>query len=153
MLGYPAAPSKYKSFQMFLSGRDLARLGLLMNNGGVWDGRQLIPAAWIKESTALSVKSAVISNLPAIGYGYMWWKPSVIRGSPEWVNSFLAVGNWGQCILGLPAIDTVIVHRRAVTDEFAIANNMGKADVQPAGGRFTFVDFLDIADMILRART
>src|SRR4051794_9372081 len=30
MLGYPAAPSRYKSYQMWLSTRDMARLGLLM---------------------------------------------------------------------------------------------------------------------------
>jgi hypothetical protein len=38
------------------------------------------------------------------------------RGGTEWIDSYLANGNFGQFILGLPAIDMVIVHRRAVTE-------------------------------------
>lgn len=83
----------------------------------------------------------------------MWWKPSDGRKGPEWADSYLAYGKWGQFILGLPAIDTVIVHQRAVTDEFNIAFNIGLTTVTPAGGEFTDNDFLSIADAILAART
>jgi CubicO group peptidase (beta-lactamase class C family) len=87
-----------------------------------------------------------------MGYGYLWWKPSETRSGPEWVGSWLAYGNYGQFILGLPAMETVIVHRRAVTDEFAIARNMGKTQASPAGGPFEAVAFLAIADMVVAAR-
>jgi CubicO group peptidase (beta-lactamase class C family) len=154
MLGYPTAPSRYRSYQMWLSARDMARLGLLMVNGGVWSGRQVIPASWVKESTALHVKSAALSNMTGVmGYAYMWWKPTVSKRQPEWTDSYLAVGNHGQFILGLPAIDTVVVHKRAVPDQFAIAINTGRTKAQPVGGPFTYVDFLALADMILAART
>jgi CubicO group peptidase (beta-lactamase class C family) len=63
MLGYPGAPSRYKSYQMWLSTRDMARLGLLMVNGGVWSGHQIVPSSWVEESTALHVKSAALSNI------------------------------------------------------------------------------------------
>ena len=151
MLGFETNPSRYKAYHMFLSGRDMARLGVAMVNGGVWNGRQIIPAAWVKESTALNRKAADMGNRRGgLGYGYLWWKPSEGRSGPEWVDSFLANGNFGQHVLGLPAIDTVIVHRRAVTDEFAIARNLGKTEASPAGGN---VDFLSIADMVVAART
>jgi hypothetical protein len=68
------------------------------------------------------------------------------------VDSYLAAGNFGQFILGLPAIETVIVHRRALTDEFAIARNLGKAQNPPAGGSLEADDFLAIADMVVAAR-
>ena len=42
----------------------------------------------------------------------------------------MASGQFGQFVLVLPAIDTVIVHRRAVTDEYAVARNLGKTDVR-----------------------
>jgi CubicO group peptidase (beta-lactamase class C family) len=87
-----------------------------------------------------------------MGYGYMWWIPTVSRKAPEWSDSFLAVGNHGQFLLGLPAIDTVVVHRRALPDEFAIAINTGKTKTQPAGGPMTYVDMLAIADLVLAAR-
>jgi CubicO group peptidase (beta-lactamase class C family) len=153
MLGYPTEPSRYKSYQMFLSSRDMARLGVLMANAGFWKGRQLIPSSWIKESTGLRVKAADMANgNGALGYAYMWWKPSESRKGAEWADSYLAYGNYGQFILVLPAIDTVIVHKRAITDEFAIALNTGKTQATPAGGPFTAVDFLQIADAIVAAQ-
>jgi len=153
MLGYPSAPSRFKSYQMWLSTRDMARLGLLMVNGGAWNGSQVIPASWVKESTTLHVKSAALSNMTGVmGYAYMWWKPTVSRQQREWSDSYLAVGNHGQFILGLPAIDTVIVHKRALPDEFAIAINTGRTKTQPIGGPFSYVDFLGLADIVMAAR-
>ncbi len=153
MVGYHTNPSRYKSYQMFLSPRDLARLGLLMVNGGVWNGRQIIPAEWVLESTTLHWRAADMhSRRGQTGYAYMWWKPSEGRRGPEWADSYLAYGKWGQMVLGLPAIDTVIVHQRAVTDEFAIAYYLGATAMAPAGGEFTDNDFLALADIILAAR-
>ena len=149
MLGYRSEPSRYKAYHMFLSGRDMARLGVVMLQGGSWNGRQVIPAAWVKESTTVHVRAADMAGRAGSGYGYLWWKPSEGRKGSEWAGSFLANGAFGQHILGLPAIDTVIVHRRAVTDEFAIARNLGTTDARPAGGE---VDFLAIADMIVAGR-
>ena len=152
MLGYPGAPSRYKSYQMWLSARDMARLGLLMVNGGVWNNREIVPSSWVKDSTALHVKSAALSNMSGVmGYAYMWWKPTVSKQQPEWADSYLAVGNHGQFILGLPAIETVVVHKRALPDEFAIAINTGRTKSQPSGGPLTYVDLLALADIIVGA--
>ena len=145
MLGYESNPSRYKAYHMFLSGRDMARLGVVMANGGKWNGQQVIPADWVKTSTALHFP------LPDLGYGYLWWKPSQGRKGPAWANSFLANGHYGQFILVLPAIDTVIVHRRAVPDELAIARNLGRTEGVPAGGSVPVSDFLAMADKVVAA--
>ena len=82
-------------------------------------------------------------------------KQVAVRGGPSFFttrDSFLANGNFGQFILGLPAVDMVMVHRRAVTDQFAIARNLGKTDASPAGVAFGADDFLAIADMVLATR-
>ena len=148
MLGYDRPDqSKYKAYHMFLSGRDMARLGLVMLNGGRWNGQQLIPADWIVESTKHHVKAADTGGL---GYGYLWWLPSDVRTGREWANSYEANGNYGQYILVMPEIDTVIVHRRAVTDEFAIARNEGRTNAAPAP--VTNDAFLKVADAIVAAR-
>mgnify|MGYP001793562414 CR=1 FL=1 len=47
-----------------------------------------------------------------------------------------------------PEIDTIIVHRPALTHEFAIARNLRKTGASPAGGEFTVA----IADMVVGAR-
>jgi hypothetical protein len=58
---------------------------------------------------------------------------------------------FGQFILVLPAIDTVIVRRRAVADEYAIARNLGKTTFEPT--RVLAPDFLKLADGIVAARS
>ena len=50
----------------------------------------------------------------------------------------------------LPAIDTVIVHRRAVTDEYAVQRNLGKTKFEPT--RVLNPDFLKLADMVVAAK-
>ena len=45
--------------------RDFARIGQLMLQGGVWDGRQVVPAAWVRASVE------PVPQNP--GYGRLWW--------------------------------------------------------------------------------
>jgi CubicO group peptidase (beta-lactamase class C family) len=85
-----------------------------------------------------------------LGYGYLWWLPEARSSTQDWARSFLAAGNYGQFILGLPQIDTVIVHRVAVTDEFAVARNLGK-DISSLKG-VSPDEFLKIVDVVLSAR-
>ena len=49
-----------------LTTRDYARMGQMVAQGGRWQGRQIVPEAWITESTAPSAPGGV-------GYGYQWW--------------------------------------------------------------------------------
>jgi CubicO group peptidase (beta-lactamase class C family) len=151
MLGFPEQ-SRHLAYHLFLSGRDMARIGLVMLHKGRWNGRQVVPSAWVAESTRLHVPAAELHgpyrNGP-LGYAYLWWVPET-RKAPEWAGSFMANGNYGQFILVLPALDTVIVHRRAVTDEFAVGRNMGTDKSSPAG--VTSGQFLPIADAIVAAR-
>lgn len=50
---------------MFISAHDLARMGLLGLNNGVWDGRRILSDAWIN--------LAKTPTGPNPGYGYMNW--------------------------------------------------------------------------------
>ena len=87
----------------------MARFGLLFLRGGKWNEEQIIPAAWVKESTT-AWSDAGTSG----GYGYLWWiaKSGVHFGGvtlPE--GSYSARGAGGHYILVIPALDLVIVHR------------------------------------------
>jgi CubicO group peptidase (beta-lactamase class C family) len=148
MMGYENQ-SRYLAYHLFLSARDMARLGLLMARGGSWNGQQLVPADWVTESTK-ERWTAAATGRGELGYAYLWWILET-RTGPEWAGSFMASGQFGQYILVLPAIDTVIVHRRAVTDEFAIARNLGKTQFYPQS--VTPGEFLKVADIIVAART
>ncbi|MGE7468224.1 serine hydrolase domain-containing protein [Bosea sp. NPDC003192] len=67
---YALSPvSIHPAYPFRLSARDLARFGVLYTNGGSWNGRQLVPAAWVRESTA----PHAATDRPTRGYAYMWW--------------------------------------------------------------------------------
>lgn len=84
--------------------RDYARLGLLLANDGNWRGRQIIPAAWIKEATEVQadhLKPGVATQY--LGYGYQTWI------WPGERRTFALLGVRGQTILVDPATRTVLV--------------------------------------------
>jgi CubicO group peptidase (beta-lactamase class C family) len=146
--------SRYPAYHFFLSARDMARLGLVMVRQGRWLGRKVVPQAWVQESTSVKVSSSGLTGSfkgRRLGYGYLWWLPEARSTTEDWARSFLAAGNYGQFILGLPEIDTVIVHRVAVTDTFAVARNLGTDRSSHKG--VSAVEFLKIADAVLSART
>jgi CubicO group peptidase (beta-lactamase class C family) len=152
MLGDPKY-SQFLAYHFFLSARDMARLGLLMVRQGNWAGTQVVASDWVAESTALKVKVEDLHGAPSkgtLGYADLWWIPQPDKGGrsgPEWKGAFLANGNYGQFILGLPALDMVIVHRRAVSDKFAIDRNLGLDNSSPPG--VSAEQFMTLADGIV----
>lgn len=50
-----------------LTPMDMAKIGQLYLQGGIWKGRQIIPVGWISESTKEH------SSWDKLSYGYMWW--------------------------------------------------------------------------------
>jgi CubicO group peptidase (beta-lactamase class C family) len=77
--------------------RDLAGVGELMLRGGVWEGREVVPADWIKRSTTSVVQINEIGD-----YGYHWY---IGRRRPFWA----AVGNGGQRLFVSPELDLIVV--------------------------------------------
>jgi CubicO group peptidase (beta-lactamase class C family) len=72
-----------------MSTRDYARFGQLMLQRGRWGAEQVVPAAWVDESTRASAPTAGTGT----DYGYQWWVPrDAVPGE------FLARGVYGQYI-------------------------------------------------------
>jgi Cu-Zn family superoxide dismutase len=94
------------AFGLMLTARDAAKLGFLYLNDGNWDGRQLVPAAWVATSTTLHSSGTSPSgiNLGLAGYGYLWWVTNV-AGFP----AFFALGYGSQVIYVVPGLDLVVV--------------------------------------------
>ena len=118
-----------------------------MAAGGQWEGRQRIPGEWVRESVATHVRREDMAAATGFGncdYGYLWWLPR--ETGPQWEGAFLAAGNYGQFLLVLPAIGSVIVHRRVVSDSFAIARNtrIAAASTGPPAP-VTHAGFMDLA--------
>lgn len=98
----PAAP-RFPAYNLFMSARDLARFGQLFLDAGRHRGRQLVPAAWVAESTRSYSDTGRTGLLG--GYGYMWW---VARGGEAPPGTYTAAGNGGRYIVILPELRTVV---------------------------------------------
>lgn len=83
--------------------RDMMKFGLLYLNNGQWNGQQLVPTSWVKESTTPHIKPT-----PTLGYGYFWWTRD-FRWKEKTVSSFFAWGYGGQYIIVIPELQLNIV--------------------------------------------
>ena len=95
------------SSQVWTTARDLARLGLLHLNDGVWQGERILPAGWA-EFVATPAPSQPAA--PRFGYGAHWWLLN--ERFPEVPNdAYTAAGNRGQYLLIIPSENLLIVRR------------------------------------------
>jgi CubicO group peptidase (beta-lactamase class C family) len=88
---------------LYLSAHDLAKIGQLFLKGGMWEGKEVVSSAWIKDSVAQHV--AVPGG--DWKYGYQWWLQP-IGSSPEDI-AWAARGFGGQQLFVLPEYDIVAV--------------------------------------------
>lgn len=89
---------------------DIAKFGQLYLQKGVWNGKQLLPAAWVAEATSAQVQSAggkkkAEENDWLQGYGYQFWRCRH--------NAYRGDGAMGQYCIVLPDQDAVV----AITSE------------------------------------
>lgn len=132
---YSGEASRHNAYPFEMSTRDMARFGLLYLNDGNWEGHQIIPASWVKESTT-SYSDAGASG----GYGYLWWISvdgqhfSGVEDVPE--GTYTARGYRGHVLAVIPKYDLVVVHR---------------VDTFVPGTRVPYSDFGKILMLILDA--
>jgi CubicO group peptidase (beta-lactamase class C family) len=102
-------------FGLRIRTEDIARFGQMLLQKGEWQGRQLVPAAWIAAATARQVSNG--SN-PASdweqGYGYQFWRcrHGVYRGD----------GAYGQFCVVMPEQDTVVAITSGTRDLQGVLN-------------------------------
>jgi len=88
---------------LYLSARDLARIGQLFLKGGMLEGKDIVSSAWIKDSVSPHI---------SVGegdwkYGYLWWLEP-FGSAPDDV-SWQARGFGGQHLIVVPQYDMVAV--------------------------------------------
>jgi CubicO group peptidase (beta-lactamase class C family) len=77
---------------------DALKLGQLYLQHGSWHGRQLVPRAWVSQSTTQHV-----AVRGPVGYGYGWWTRKK-RGA----NAFVGIGYGAQILGVIPKLDLVV---------------------------------------------
>jgi CubicO group peptidase (beta-lactamase class C family) len=90
-----------------MTARDMAALGQLYLDGGRWDGKQVVPTAWVDAATKEQVRAKSILE----GYGYHWWVTTA-GGRP----AYAAIGFGGQLIEVVPDLRLVAVFSADMTE-------------------------------------
>lgn len=88
--------------RLYMTSRDMAKIGQLILNKGEWNGKQIVSEKWIEDSTMPKTK------ITGIDYGYLWWNIPFKAKEKVFVSK-AAIGNGGQYIMVLPELDMVAV--------------------------------------------
>lgn len=89
---------------LWMNTRDMARVGLLVQRKGEWNGRRILSEKWLEESVRSSSRGP--------DYGYLWWlntRGEQWPGAPR--SSFAAIGNGSNIIWVDPEHRIVVVWR------------------------------------------
>jgi CubicO group peptidase (beta-lactamase class C family) len=131
--------SMHPAYHMHLSTRDKARVGYLMLREGDWNGAQVVPRDWVRESTqAITPRNEMNPDRRRdgrFGYGYLWWIFDDPDQHPAYEGAYIGLGAVGQHLLVVPALDLVVAHKTVPGD----------------GRRVSHDEFMEIADLIVEA--
>lgn len=87
-------------YGLCMSAEDMAKIGLLCLNNGVYDNKKIVSSAWIEEMTRPRIVES--KYFRGMEYGYLWW---IIDRQK---NIYAAIGNSGNVIYINPEKNTVI---------------------------------------------
>ncbi|MBI1495560.1 serine hydrolase domain-containing protein [Halocynthiibacter styelae] len=90
--------TQHRTYRIHMSARDLARIGFLVQQGGAWNGEQVVPTDWISLTTQPFSK---LSTRAYDGYGYLWWLNSErdIIAADGWGGQYLHIDRGGPFVL------------------------------------------------------
>jgi CubicO group peptidase (beta-lactamase class C family) len=97
------------SSQVWTTARDLARLGLLYLDDGMWKGQRLLPAGWSKFVATPAPAQPENVATGGAGYGAFFWLYGPRQGLPE--GTYAMNGNRGQYVFIVPSKRVIIVRR------------------------------------------
>ncbi|MGR4864795.1 serine hydrolase domain-containing protein [Caulobacter sp. LARHSG274] len=100
-----------------LTSRDLLKLGQLYADGGRWNGRQVLPAAWVATATAPRAQARDDAD-----YGYLIWLQT-FAGHKAWVMSGTG-GNKVAIVPDLALVAVITTTNFSVRQPHAIAEKL-----------------------------
>jgi CubicO group peptidase (beta-lactamase class C family) len=108
--GFPSSPEMaVASSTLYLRPRDMAKIGQMYLDGGVWDGARIVSEDWVTESITEAIPVSASEDPVGDylhGYGLQWWLGTFSTGNTDF---YMAAGWGGQFIIQLPERDMVVV--------------------------------------------
>jgi CubicO group peptidase (beta-lactamase class C family) len=81
---------------LYLNGGDLAKVGYLYLNDGIWEGKRLISDAWVRQS----LTPAIDTGWQGLKYGFKWWLQPLKDGKED---VWHGIGFGGQRLMVFPS--------------------------------------------------
>lgn len=116
---YKKSKSRYPAYHIYISTRDMAKIGQLMLNKGQWNGEQIVSKKWIEQITTTVTPAKTVnerygrndSSPFQFSYGYMWWLIDNFKNHPDFEGAYSASGWGGQFITVIPKLNIVVAHK------------------------------------------
>ncbi len=86
---------------LFLTARDMAKIGVLYLQQGRWGDNQIVSKTFVRDSTTRQNDGGPPNNRP---YGYFWW----INRTKTGLDAFFAAGQDDQLVYVVPKLDLVV---------------------------------------------
>lgn len=102
----------------FLLPRDFLKVGQMYLDGGLWNGRRIVPARWVEESTRPHVQvtpettglsEEEFGNFYIRGADGLAWHLGSLKAADRTYGTYSAVGNGGQLLIVVPEADLVVL--------------------------------------------
>jgi len=106
--------------ELHMQPSDMAKIGYLYLNNGLWEGKQIVSSQWVKASTRKHISATL-----ADGYGYQWWivDPTI----------YTAIGYRNQRIFVVRGKDLVVVFTGTmIPSNFIVPRDLLKSFIIPA---------------------
>jgi len=87
-----------------VTSRDMIKWGTLVMNKGKWQGRRLLPAAFIAKATS----GIINTDIHNTSYGYFWWHTDMKVGDKNYLSKS-ARGGGGQYIMVFEQLELLVV--------------------------------------------
>lgn len=97
---------------LYLTPRDMAKIGYLFLHNGEWDGQQIIPSDYAQAA----IGNRINTPWDGTNYGYFWWRI-------EDINFSFALGHAGQYIMIMPDKDLIVVANGVMIEEVRVPLN------------------------------
>ena len=93
---------------LLLRPRDMAKIGQLYLQDGMWNGNRIISKNWIQKSIEPYTRLRFSNSNDEGGYGFLWWLRTINSNGKKY-ESYFALGYGGQYILVFEQLNMVVV--------------------------------------------
>jgi CubicO group peptidase (beta-lactamase class C family) len=136
---------RYLAYHIYLSTRDMARIGYLMLREGNWNGVQIEPRDWVRQIkspvTPVGQMNPTHRKSEEFGYGYLWWVWDGKLATGPYEGAYTGLGAVGQHITVIPKLDLVVAHKTAT----------GQRDAAGRERSVSHKQFLEVLDVLVRS--